>query len=106
MSQFVDSDSVSVAVNDYAAELPFAVPAEPYHIESELKFSPANIGDGSFYVGEVAYGSSGSLSDPYCLLNTKPVKSQISSKLEISGLDSSLIPSSILPGEEQCGDVP
>ena len=105
VSQFVDSDSVSVAVNDYAAELPFAVPAEPYHIESELKFSPANIGDGSFYVGEVAYGSSGSLSDPYCLLNTKPVKSQISSKLEISGLDSSLIPSSILPGEEQCGDV-
>ena len=45
------------------------MPAEPYHIESELKFSPANIGDGSFYVGEVAYGSSGSLSDPYCLLN-------------------------------------
>ena len=96
---------ISSMVNDWTAVLPFAVPADPYYINSELEFSPANTNDGSFYVGEVTYGSSSSLSDSYCLANGKPVKSQISSKLDISGVASSLIPSSILPGESQCADV-
>lgn len=92
-------------VNDYDATLPFAVPADPYHIEASLAFSPSNQNNGNYYIGDVAYGSTVSVNTSYCLQNPKPVMSVISSVVVNAGIESTAVPNTILPGEQQCVDV-